>query len=464
MKRSLSLLALVALLTAMLAACGGAPAAQPTTAPAEPATSAPAPTEAAAATEVPTEAAAATEAVVATEAPTEAAAATDAQTIEAYLTEMAGQLEGVDLGTIKVASQSPLSGPQSVLGVSIGNSSALAVKQYGELLAATGATFEAAPFDDQAQPEVGSANAKAIVSDPDILCVVGHLNSGVALAALPDYQNASLPMVSPANTSPKITESGFPNAFRVVGRDDLQGPLGARFAVEELGAKNIYIIHDKTEYGQGVAEFFKQEAEKLGATTALEGVADTETQFDSIITPILAANPDLIYFGGIYSQAGLFFRQAREKGIEAKFLGPDGLDSSELAKLAGEALEGSYYTTVSGPVTIFPSAAQFATDYKAEYGEAVQPFGAQSYDSAGLCFSAIVKAAVDAKAKPTREQVLAAMQDLPALTGITGASYKFTDKGDPTEAAYYFLVPNSDPALWNDNKLAAVIKSAPPEN
>jgi ABC-type branched-subunit amino acid transport system substrate-binding protein len=113
-------------------------------------------------------------------------------------------------------------------------------------------------------------------------------------------------------------------------------------------------------------------------------------------------------------------------------------------------------------VTYFPDAGTFADDYQAEFGEPVQPFGAQSYDSAGFCLAAIAKAAVDAGAKPTREQVVAAMHELPPLQGITGV-YEFDEEGDPTEAAYYILSANTDPAAWGENELAAQIDSAPPE-
>ena len=137
-------------------------------------------------------------------------------------------------GTIKIATQSPLSGPQAALGVGLRNGAELGLEQLGKTLTDMGFTVELEPFDDQAKPEVGSANAKNIISDNDILCLVGHLNSGVALASLPDYQSASLVMVSPANTNPKITESGYPNAFRIVGRDDVQGAVGEEFARTEL--------------------------------------------------------------------------------------------------------------------------------------------------------------------------------------------------------------------------------------
>ncbi|WP_322496910.1 branched-chain amino acid ABC transporter substrate-binding protein, partial [Chloroflexus sp.] len=192
MKRSISLLLLVGMLASMLAACGGQQA-QPTATP-QPATQA-------------------TAAPVPTEAPTPTTAA-PAQ-------------------VIKIATQSPLSGGQAALGTGIKNGAELAVRQLAGPLESLGFKVELVPFDDQAKPEVGSANAKNIVSDKDILCLVGHLNSGVALASLPDYKNARLPMISPANTNPNITEGGYEVAFRVVGRDDVQGAVAEKFAREE---------------------------------------------------------------------------------------------------------------------------------------------------------------------------------------------------------------------------------------
>ncbi len=428
MKRPLSLLALVAILTAMLAACGGAPATPPaaeaTTAPAAEATTAP------------------------------AAEATTAPAAEATTAPAAAG------GTIKIASQSPLSGPQASLGTGIRNGAELAVEQLAGPLADLGFTVEFAPFDDQARAEVGSANAKSIASDPEVLCVVGHLNSGVALASLPDYQNASLPMVSPANTNPNITEGGYGVAFRIVGRDDVQGVVAEEFAREELGAESVYIIHDTTAYGQGVAEFFREAAEANGLEVlGFEGTEE-QSDFSAILTPIQAANPDVVLFGGIYSQAGPFFRQARDRGITAQFLGPDGMESSDLVELAGDAVEGMHYTTVAAPVSQFPDAAQYAEDYQATFNEAAPAFSPQAYDSASLCGAAILKAAADAGGKPTREQVLAAMQDLPALSGITG-TYAFNANGDPETATYYVLKVNA--ADWGANELVTRLDIAPPQ-
>jgi ABC-type branched-subunit amino acid transport system substrate-binding protein len=383
-----------------------------------------------------------------------------AQSVTDYIAALGPQVSSLNLGTIKIATQGPLSGPQAALGTGMRNAAQLAVDQYNQLLSGTGVTFELAPFDDQAQAEVGSANAKNIVSDNSIACVVGHLNSGVALASLPDYRNASLPMISPANTNPNITEGGYEVAFRIVGRDDVQGAVGEQFARETLGVSSVYIIHDTTAYGQGVAEFFRQNALANGIRVAGFEGTEERSDFSAILTPIQAENPDLIYFGGIYDQAGPFFRQARERGISAQFLGPDGLDSAELADLAGDAVDGMYYTSVAAPVSQFPAAAQYAADYQAAFNAAAPPFSAQAYDATGFCIAAILDAALDAGGTPTRAQVLAGVRGLPSLSALTG-EFKFNAKGDPETATYFVLQANV--ADWNANELVERLDIAPPQ-
>ena len=474
MKRA-SLLLLLAMIAGILAACGGTPAADdPEPAPAEEAPAEEAPAEEEATEEEPMEEEAPAEEEATEEEPMEEEApaeegAEEEEPMEEEATEEepmeeeapeggAGEFEG----NIKIATQSPLSGPQAAIGVGIQQAADLGIEQLTAPLTELGFTVELAPFDDQAQPEVGTANANNIVSDPEILCVDGHLNSGVALAALPVYSGDDLVMVSPANTAPAVTED-FANAYRIVGRDDLQGPIGARFANDTLQASSVYIIHDTTDYGQGVAEFFQQEAETLGIqVVGFEGTAETSV-FDSLITPITAANPDLIYFGGIYSQAGPFFRQARERGIESAFLGPDGMDNPELAELAGDAVGGMYYTSVAAPVSQFPDAAQFAQDYQDAYGEPAPPFSPQSYDAVGICTQAIAQAAEEAGGVPTRTQVLEAMQNLEPYDGITG-TYTFDADGDPDPGTYYVLQVNEagSPDEWDTNEAADIIESSPP--
>ncbi len=368
----------------------------------------------------------------------------------------------LDLGTIKIASQSPLSGEQSALGISIRNGAQLALKQQAEQMGFKG--LELVPFDDQATENVGASNANQIAADQDILCVVGHLNSGVALAALPTYQNANIAMVSPANTNPRITtEFGANPAFRVVGRDDVQGVVAENFARDTLKAKSVYVLHDQTAYGEGIATFFRDAAQKDGINVAGFAGTQEKSAFDAVLTPILAASPDVVFFGGIYSQAGPLLQQMRERGIQAKFLGPDGMDSSEFSRLAGDAAVGANYTTVAGPPSEYPAAAQFAKDYQAEYGAAAPSFSPQAYELAGICMTAIAKAAIAANGKPTRQQVVDAIKNLGTYQGVTG-TIQFDANGDRAPATYFVAeVVSADPSKWGENKILNSIEAAPPQ-
>lgn len=362
----------------------------------------------------------------------------------------ASNLEAQGKGTIKIATQSPLSGGQAALGEGIKLGAQLAMEKFKGNLVKMGYKVELVPFDDQAKPDVGVANAKNIIADKDILAVVGHLNSGVAIPSSEVYKEVNLAMVSPANTNPTVTDRGYANVFRVCGRDDVQGVVGAEFASGTMKAKSASIIHDKTTYGQGVAEFFKADAEKKGIKIlGFEGTEE-KSNFDPIITPIKAKNPDLIYFGGIYEQAAPFFKQAREKGVKSKFLGPDGMDSSDLTKIAGKAVVGMYYTSVAGPVSVYPQAKKFAEDYKKKFGKNPEPFAAQAYDATAIAIKAIEAAAKGGKA-PTRDAVTAAIRDV-RHTGITG-TVEFDAKGDPKKALYFVLqVASDNPEKWGDNK------------
>ncbi len=484
-------LMLMILLATMLAACGGQTATTPDTQ-----TTAAAPTTVAgleATTEAPTEEAteAATEAPTeeATEAATEEAttAATEEATEEATAgadetatagadeTATAGadetattgataalpDVSGLELGTIKIASQSPLSGPQSQFGTNARNGAELAIEQIGEQIGFSDIQF--APSDDQAQEPIGAANASTIAADQQIMCVVGHVNSGVALAALPTYRDANLVMISPANTNPRITEDFDGTAYRLVGRDDVQGVVAADFAKDTAGAQSVYVLHDQTAYGEGLATVFRDHAEEIGLTVA--GFAGTQetSVFDAVLTPIQAANPDLVFFGGIYDRGGPLIQQMRDRGIEAKFLGGDGLDSSDFVRLGGEGAVGANYVTVSGPPSAYAAAAQFIEDYQEKYSLPAAYPAFQAYDSARACLVAIANAAIEADGTPTREQVQAAAEELEPYEGVTG-SVAFDDEGDRSPATYYVLeVKSANPDEWADNEVVGQIEAAPPE-
>src|SRR5437016_9827632 len=272
-------------------------------------------------------------------------------------------------GTIKIATQSPLSGGQAALGEGIKLGAQLAVEKFKGNLEKMGYKVALVPYDDQAKPDVVVANAKNIIADKDILAVIGHLNSGVAIPSSEVYKETNLTMISPANTNPTVTDRGYGNVNRVCGRDDVQGVVGSEFAAGTVKAKSVYIVHDKTTYGQGVAEFFRDDAKKKGLTVAGFDGTEEKSNFDPILTPIKAKNPSLIYFGGIYDQGAPFFKQASEKGIKAKFMGPDGMDSSDLTKIGGKAVVGMNYTSAAGPASALPKAKAFVDEFKKKFSK-----------------------------------------------------------------------------------------------
>jgi len=362
-------------------------------------------------------------------------------------------------GTIKIATQSPLSGGQAALGEGIKLGAQLAVEKGKANLEKMGYKVELVPFDDQAKPDVGVANAKNIIADKDIMAVIGHLNSGVAIPSSEVYKEVNVVMISPANTNPVVTDRGYANVNRVCGRDDVQGVVGSEFAHGTLKVKSVYIIHDKTQYGQSIAEFFKADSEKKGVKVlGFEGTEE-KSNFDPIITPIKAKNPDLIYFGGIYDQAAPFFKQAREKGVKSKFMGPDGMDSSDLTKIAGKAVVGMQYTSAAGPASALPKAKTFVEEFKKKFGKNPEPYAAEAYDAATIALKAVEDVAKAGKL--SREDVAGAVRKT-KLAGITG-EIGFDGKGDRQKAQYFVLqVVNDDPQKWGDNKIVKQLAIAAP--
>ena len=342
-------------------------------------------------------------------------------------------------GKIKIAVQAPLSGEQAALGEHIKLGAQLAVEGAVKAFKAMGYDLELVPQDDQAKAEVGVANARNMVADPNVLVIVGHFNSGVALPASEVYKDAMLVMISPANTATEITDRGYPNVNRVCGRDDVQGPVGARFAAQELKAKSVYIIHDKTTYGQGVADSFRNEAKKLGMNVLGFDGTEERANFAPMIIPMKAKNPALVYFGGIYHQGGLLLKQMREKGAKAMFMGPDGVDSEEMVKIAGAAVVGSYYTSVAPPRDATPETAAFAKKYKQRFGKDIEAFGLYGYDATLVGIKAMEQwLKANPGKKPSRAEVSAAVRNIKGFKGVTG-SIEFDNKGDPIKAKYFVL-------------------------
>lgn len=367
-------------------------------------------------------------------------------------------------GTIKIATQSPLSGGSAQLGEQIKLGAQLAVDEAKAKFQTLGFKLELAAYDDQANPDTGVANANRIINDPEILGVVGHYNSGVAIPSSEVYARVNLVMVSPANTNPRVTDRNLPSVNRICGRDDVQGPAGAEFAVKELKAKKIFVIHDKTAYGQGLAEAFRKTAEALGVAVPNSVFIGTEekSNFIPLITQIMAYKPDLIFFGGIYDQIAVFAKQLKDRGLSIPLLGGDGLDSSDYERLAGSAAAANtYYTTVAGPVSAFPTAKAFVDSFKAKTGKTAEGFAIYAYDSANVILAAL-EATIKANGGklPTRDAVSKAVR-ASNLKGHTGA-IEFDTKGD-VKVATYFVLKVAGKGDWATNSVLKSIEVAAPK-
>ena len=368
--------------------------------------------------------------------------------------------------TIKVATQSPLSGSQSAIGVDIKNSAQMAMEQLSEPLTKMGFKVELAPYDDQANPDTGVANAKNLVADPSVLGVVGHYNSGVAIPSSEEYHAANLCTIGPGNTNPVVTDRGYAEINRVCGRDDVQGGVGAEFA-KSMGIKTVWVLSDKGAYGQGIATYFNKEATAKGIKVL--GVTDTEEKdnFDAVLMPILSAKPDTIYFGGMFDHTAVFYKQAREKGYKGLFLTCDGLDSSDSTKIAGKALTeglGTFYSSTVGPPQSYPNTAKFIADFKAKFNKGPEPFCAQAYDAMAIMLKGIENAAKASNGKlPARAEVCKAVRAIQNFNGITG-NITLNKKGDLSMNKYFVLKVNSpDPAKWAENKIVHTVDIAPPQ-
>ncbi len=348
-----------------------------------------------------------------------------------------GALAFAQSNIIKIATVSPLSGEQAALGEMIKLGAQLAVEEAQPEFEKLGFRLELAPQDDQANPDVGVAVARRLVTDPDVLAVVGHLNTGVAIPSSEVYKDYQLPMVSPANTGPAVTDRCYLNIDRLVGRDDVQGPAGAEFAVKTLGAKRIFVVHDKTTYGQGVAEQFKIKAEELGAKVVAFVGTEEKSNFQALILQMKASRPDFVYFGGIYNQGAVLLKQMRERGIKATFMGPDGLDSSKFVEIAGDAAKGAYYTTVAGPIDQYPKAKAMAEKFKQRFGKEPESFAIYGYDSANVVIAALKSFIEQAKRKPTRAELSMLIRQT-QISGVTG-DVAFDYKGDRKKADYFVV-------------------------
>jgi len=330
---------------------------------------------------------------------------------------------------VKIGHVGPLTGSIAHLGKDNEAGAKLAIEEVNAKKLKIGGQeikFELLSEDDAADPKQGTAAAQKLV-DAKVAGVIGHLNSGTTIPASKLYKDAGIPQISPSATNPKYTQQGFKTAFRVVAHDgQLGGNLG-KFAVKEVKAKAIAIIDDKTAYGEGVANEFQKAVKAAGGKiVGREYTTDKATDFNAVLTKLKGAKPDLVFFGGMDAVAGPMLRQMKQLGINAKFMGGDGICTAELAKLAGDAMaDGQVVCAEAGGVEGPHAKAmdEFKAKFKAKFNMDVQIYAPYVYDATMAMVSAMQKAnSTDPK------------KYLPSLAaikyeGVTG-TISFDPKGD----------------------------------
>jgi branched-chain amino acid transport system substrate-binding protein len=342
---------------------------------------------------------------------------------------IAGSAFAQDL-VVKIGHVGPTSGAIAHLGKDNENGARMAIDALnakGVMIGGKKAKFELLAEDDAGDPKQGTAAAQKLV-DAKVQGVVGHLNSGTSIPASKIYSDAGIPQISPSATNPKYTRQGYKTTFRVVADDvHLGGTLG-KYAVKELKGKSIVVIDDRTAYGQGVAdEFEKGVASAGGKTVGREFTNDKATDFTAILTSLKAKKPDIVFFGGMDAVAGPMLRQMKQLGIDAKFMGGDGICSGELPKLAaGTMADGQVVCAEAGGVEgeSKKSMETFRADFKKKFNADVQIYAPYVYDSVNVMVDAMVKAGSSDPAKYL--PVLAKTDGYKGVTGTIG----FDNKGD----------------------------------
>ncbi|MDP1968155.1 MAG: branched-chain amino acid ABC transporter substrate-binding protein [Burkholderiaceae bacterium] len=331
---------------------------------------------------------------------------------------------------IKIGHVGPTSGAIAHLGKDNENGARMAIEELnakGVTIGGQKVTFELVAEDDAADPKQGTAVAQKLV-DSKVAGVVGHLNSGTTIPASKIYSDAGIPQISPSATNPKYTRQGFKTAFRVVADDVQLGGVLGRYAHTTLKGKAIAVIDDRTAYGQGVAEEFeKAVAASGGKVIAHEFTNDKASDFMSILTSIKAKKPDVVFFGGMDAVAGPMLRQIKQLGMKVKFSGGDGICTTELAKLAGDAMaDGQVVCAEAGGVDGEQKAGMddFRAKFKAKYNADVQVYAPYVYDAVNVMVAAMVKANSADPAKYLPE-----LAKTEGYKGVTG-TISFDEKGD----------------------------------
>lgn len=345
--------------------------------------------------------------------------------------------------TVKLGVSSPFTGDVAALGLGIKNGATLAIEEANAdpEVQELGITFEGLFVDDAADPKTGVNAAAQMTSDSKVIGIVGHLNSGVSIPTSEKYREAGLVQISPASTNPQLTLQGFENVFRVCATDDVQGSFAADFVVDSMGAKKVAVISDSTPYGDGLAgEFVKQFETRGGAVASQDKIQVKDQDFKALVTKIQGLDVDMIYFGGMYTEAALISKQSKEAGLKVPVMGGDGLYTQQFVDIAGAAnAEGDFATSIGLPLDAQPKGQDFKAAFEAKFaGQAIEAYDTYAYDAAMVIIEAAKKVAAEMGAdKLATPAGKAAVIEAVAATDYDGVTGKvsFDEKGDTTNKA-----------------------------
>ncbi len=325
--------------------------------------------------------------------------------------------------TIKIGYAGPMAGDYSAFGTDISNAGLLAIDDAGEF---NGFTFELLVEDTQGSGEGGASVANLYVSDPDVVAIAGHTFSGSTAAAIPIYNEARLPMLSPSATRADLTEGDQDVFNRIPFTDDLQGQFAAEYLYNVLGVTKLAVMHDGDAYGKGVAEKVQEVFMSLGGeVVAVEAITPGETDYSAVLTDIGASDPEAIYFGGYYPECAVIAQGMPVAGMEDIILfSDDGSYGAAFIELAGAQAEGVYAAT--GAPLESAAKAEFDAYFESVYGDppgAISTFTWHGYDIVDALIQAIKSVAIlgdDGSLYIPREALVDAVNGLAGYEGLTG--------------------------------------------
>ncbi len=331
--------------------------------------------------------------------------------------------------TIKLALVTDLTGPIAPMGLDILQSGEIAVMEVNEAGGIQGFEVELVVEDDRCSGDEGTTVASRVVSNEQIVAVAGHSCSGPTISASEIYEEARLPIMSPSATNATLTVRGYSVVNRVAFNDGAQGEVDAHYLFKVLGITKLAILHDNDAYGLGLAEVVERVfVEELGGeVVAFEGINVDDQDFRPVLTQLVAAGPEAIFFGGYQEQAVLLVPQMDDVGLDdVIFFSDDGIKAQAFIDGAGEAAEGAYASFVETPPSNVEANEAFDALYEELYGVAPDdqgPFHAQSYDAAMILMNAIAEVAVlndDGDLEIDREALITAVRNTTDYDGLTG--------------------------------------------